>query len=159
ADPGDTDDPEKVRVIVARLAVTAAVSGDLIPDDLVALLEGVPSLRDPGQWLDPFGAIRWIVPAAIAGHQVALDAPARIAARPDQVGANGRKEIRFALQSAIGEHPDLIPQALAICFGWHIAKPFTEACRTYRQPFKSYLANYHVQLDQLIDDLIGLGGE
>jgi hypothetical protein len=161
ADPAATDDPEKLRVIVARQAVTTAISGSFSPAELAALLADLPSLAHPEQWLDPFGAIRWIVPAAVGGHPVAITALEAIVAEPGLIGEKGRRGVRFALQKAIGEYPGLIPQALALCAGWHIAKPLTEACRAYRyrEPFTMRLGGYHAEIDRLIRDLLERGGE
>ncbi|MGO9079302.1 MAG: hypothetical protein ACLQDY_09710 [Streptosporangiaceae bacterium] len=156
ADPARTDDPASLRVSVARIAVTSA---ELPVGELASLLNGLPSLRKPEQWIDPGGAIALVVPAALGGHPVALAALDKIAAESASVGPPGRGNVTYALTRSIGEHPELIPQALAICAGWQIAAPFTEAIRRHGETLALHLAGYRAELDALVRDLFALGGE
>jgi hypothetical protein len=156
ADPAQTDDPASLRVSVARIAVTSA---GLPAHELASLLNGLPSLREPEQWIDPAGAMALVVPAALGGHPVALAALEKIAEEPAAVGAPGRGNVTYALTHSIGEHPELIPQALALCAGWQMAAPFTEAIRRHGETLAQHLAGYRAELDTLVRDLFALGGE
>jgi hypothetical protein len=156
ADPARTHDPATLRVCVARIAVTSA---GLAACDLASLLNGLPSLCEPEQWIDPNGAIALIVPAAIGGHPVARTALERIAANPASVGTPGRSNVTYGLTSCLGKHPGLIPQALAICAVWQMAAPFTEAIRRHGETFAQQLARYRTELDTLVRDLFAQGGE
>jgi hypothetical protein len=155
ADPARTDNPASLCAIVARTAVTAA---KLPVTKLASMLEDLPSLRAPEQWIDPRGAIAWVIPAALGGNTVARAALEKIVEEPASVGERGRKEIKYALTANIGNHPELIPQALVICSAWGIAAPFTEAIRRHSETFTRHLAMYRAQLDTLVRHLFALGG-
>ena len=155
ADPDRTDDPATLRVCVARIAVTSA---DLPARELALLLDGLPSLCQPGQWADPAGAIALVVPAAAGGHPVARAALEQIAAEPEPVDTPCRNNITYALTRSIGEHPELIPQALAICAAWQTAAPFTEAIRRHGETITRHLVGYSAEFDTLVRGLFMAGG-
>ncbi len=155
ADPARTDDPASLCAIVARTAVTSA---KLPVRKLASMLEDLPSLREPEQWIDPGGAIAWIIPAALGGNMVARAALEKIAEEPASVGERGRREVKYALTASIGDHPELIPKALAICSAWGIAAPFTEAIRRHGETFTRHLVMYRTELDTLVRHLFALGG-
>jgi hypothetical protein len=155
ADPARTDNPASLCAIVARTAVTSA---KLQVTKLASMLEDLPSLRAPEQWIDPCAAIAWVIPAALGGNTVARTALEKIVEEPASVGERGRREVKYALTANIGDHPELIPQALVICSAWGIAAPFTEAIRRHGETFTRHLAMYRAELDTLVRHLFALGG-
>lgn len=154
ADPTRTDDPRSLRVSAARKAVTDA---RLPVGELARLLDDLPSLSRPEQWIDPCGAIALVVPAALGGHPVARAALNEIAADPALVAVRNRSSVTYELTHSMGEHPELIPQALSICAAWQDPAPFTETLRRHRRTFAAHLTGYQDELNRLARDLSAQG--